>query len=166
MISYIRNLGIQQIIDVSLPIIQRNGYFLHSENVLVSMISDEDIDIRKLAIEIILKSREQHRGDRIREFKIPKINFNATEYYSLIEYNEDWLEPRLTEDYLFNTNCSLNLLFPLFPCHTQSVERAVRIVSETSKMFSNPNDRNSRIYSTILLRRVLPKFDTKRQFTF
>ena len=74
---------VQQIV---LPVIQRNGYYAHSENILLAMVHDKNKDIRELSLRKVLKARkiEAEHGKGVRLFKIPKINFDATAYYDLL----------------------------------------------------------------------------------
>ena len=53
--------------------IQINGYFAHYENILLSMLADYYIHIRRISIEHIIKSRKL-QNKTIRKFKIPIIN--------------------------------------------------------------------------------------------
>ena len=41
------------------PVIQRNSYFAHPENMLLSMMTDDRPHIRELALRQILKARDQ-----------------------------------------------------------------------------------------------------------
>ena len=46
---------LKKVID---PVIQRNAYFIHPKNLLLTMITDDRITIRKLGIRCILKARK------------------------------------------------------------------------------------------------------------
>jgi len=81
------------------PIKQRNAYFAHPENLLLSMITDDRQHIRKLAILRILKARSSSRTSAVRQFKVPKLRFDAHEVYDLIDWqNSHITEPPLTTD--------------------------------------------------------------------
>ena len=71
---------VQQIV---LPVIQRNGYYAHPRNILLTMVHDKNKDIRELGPRRVLKARkiEAEHGKGVRLFKMPKINFDATAYY-------------------------------------------------------------------------------------
>lgn len=58
------------------PVIQRNGYFAHPENLLLSMLTDTQQHIRELAARCILKARSIEENV-LRLFEIPSINFDA-----------------------------------------------------------------------------------------
>ena len=53
---------------------------------------------------------------------------------------------------------------PDFPCHTQSVERAIRRVSEASVLANTAERRDGIILSQIEACKMLPKNNTKKDF--
>ncbi|CAH1104499.1 unnamed protein product [Psylliodes chrysocephalus] len=128
------------------PVIQRNGYFGHPENILISMLWDENSTIRKLSVLRILKIRriESPVGDitiDIRKFTIPEFNFDATAYYELVDwqnlsYSEPPITKRLFEKHLWQIveepQSSAILHIKDYPCHTQAVKRAVKLVTQAS----------------------------------
>lgn len=77
------------------PVIQNNGYFAHPENLLLSMCLDERKQIRELAFRRILESRTIKTQDKkksgIRNFIIPKLNFDASDYSDLIVWSKQKL---------------------------------------------------------------------------
>ena len=52
-------------------VIQRNSYFVHSENFLLAMLFDERSHIRELGLRRILKSRKTDWKGKIRQFYLP-----------------------------------------------------------------------------------------------
>jgi len=95
--------------EVDKPVIQRNAYFGHPENIILAMLTDERKHIRELGLRRILKVRKKEKfpkttkrrrteeTEAIREFNIPKLNFEATDYVDLINWQEsDITEPPLT----------------------------------------------------------------------
>jgi hypothetical protein len=79
------------------PVIQRNAYFSHPENLLLSMLTDDDRKIRELACRRILKARSLNgsKGSIPRTFEIPVINFESDVYYDMIDWQS--AELKLTE---------------------------------------------------------------------
>ena len=67
-------------------IVQRNGSFAHHENVLLAMIDDANPMMKQLASCRILQARRKV-APRVREFKVPIFNFEATTYYQMINWN-------------------------------------------------------------------------------
>jgi len=58
------------------PVIQRNSYFAHPENLLLSMMTDDRPHIHELALRRILKARDQPKRKGVRQFTVPPINFD------------------------------------------------------------------------------------------
>ena len=54
--------------------------------------------------------------------------------------------------------------FPQFPCHTQAVERCVKLVTEASAAVCDAPTRDGFIRARLKARRIIPVFDTKRQY--
>ena len=75
-------------------------------------------------------------NSKVRKFVLPKVNFNATSYTELIDWESAKLtEPPFTLDFKEADLLAIKeapLEVPHYPCHTQAVERAIKIVSEAS----------------------------------
>ncbi|KAK0040162.1 hypothetical protein Bpfe_030409 [Biomphalaria pfeifferi] len=63
---------VKNIID---PVIQRNAYFAHPENLLIAMVTDDRDHIKQLGLRRILKVRQEQKTG-IRKFCIPRLNFD------------------------------------------------------------------------------------------
>ena len=84
--------------DIVDPVLQRNGYFGHPENLLLAMISDERQYIRELGLRRILKARLE-KSHTLRTFNVPKLNLDANDYIELIDWKDNEItEPPLTAD--------------------------------------------------------------------
>lgn len=113
-------------------VIQQNCYFRHHENILISMVTNDDVEIRKKGLTLILKSREvSTKGKKICAFRKPKINFEAESYVDMINWKDTVLtsppilrniSSQHISDYL-SQDIPLKLDIPKYPAHTQSVER-------------------------------------------
>ncbi|CAH1111111.1 unnamed protein product [Psylliodes chrysocephalus] len=66
------------------PVIKRNAYFCHPENLLLAMLSDDRPAIRQLSLRRIFKACTKIFTD-VREFDIPELDFDASKYYELID---------------------------------------------------------------------------------
>ena len=154
-------------------VIQRNAYFAHEENLLLTMLVDDRASIRQLALRRILAARK-HRSQNcsIRLFKVPKVNFEAEQHIDLIDWQKTIrVEPPLTKKIseqdlmLYIANSDLTYLsFPEFPCHSQAVERAVQLVSEVSRVVCGYERRDGIIKNKLMSRNEMPKIDTKKDF--
>jgi len=60
------------------PVVQRNAYFAHPNNILNAMINEERFYIGELGWKKILKARRSRSN--IRRFKIPQLSFTSTDY--------------------------------------------------------------------------------------
>ena len=152
-------------------VIQNNAYFAHPENLLLAMIYDESAIIRELGLRRILKARECAEETIPRTFKLPKLIFSATSYYSMINWQTIQVtEPPATkklstEDIITLVNTKeLPKLIPDFPCHTQAVERLIKLVTEASTSVVGNEARDGYIRNKIEGRKKLPKFETKKQY--
>ncbi|GBP06283.1 Protein asteroid homolog 1 [Eumeta japonica] len=76
------------------PVIQRNAYFAHPENLLLAMLTDEEKHIRELAARRILKARSSPSTGKLpRTFEVPELNFDAKSYIDLINWQETNFDP-------------------------------------------------------------------------
>ena len=54
--------------------------------------------------------------------------------------------------------------FPRFPCHTQAVERCVKLITQASATVCGQKARDGFIRSRLEGRRITPTFNTKAQY--
>jgi len=55
-------------------------------------------------------------------------------------------------------------LIPLFPCHTQAVERLIKLVTDASTSVSGRERRDGFIRSRLHSQAKIPRFETKKDF--
>lgn len=67
------------------PVLQRNAYFAHPENVILSMLTAKNKGLRVLGCRRIINTRV-FQTSWVKEFIIPQINFNCSSYIEL----SDW----------------------------------------------------------------------------
>lgn len=153
-------------------VIQHNAYFAHSENLLLAMIHDTNAVIRKLGISRIIKARATGQTS-LRQLKLPKLLVDAQEYHFMIDWQSSQLtEPpltkRLSTEVLIDIQRGLAELPPLtsFYNHTQAVERCIKMVTDASATVVGMDARDGLIRSKLEGRRLLPKFETKKDYTF
>jgi hypothetical protein len=159
----------QQVKQVVEPVIQRNAYFAHPENLLLSMLSDQRMHIRELGLRRILKARTVN-SRKIRKFDIPKLNFAAQDYTDLIDWqNVTVTSPpllmKVPDDEVKASILSGNPLeFEKLPCHTQAVERCIKLVTEASTAVCGAAARDGFINVRNEARKKMPRFETKNHF--
>ena len=131
--------------DIVKPVIQRNGYFCHPENILIAMICDERSYIRELGWRRVLKARSSNQK-QIRTFKVPPIKYSSEDYIDLIDWDalktltEAPLTKRLSESQIksFMESKALWDDIPKIPSHTQSVERHIKLVTQAAEKVCGP----------------------------
>ena len=162
--------------QIMFPIIKRNGYFAHHENIMIGLINDDKKDMRKLGWRRILKARQGSKNKNIRVYEIPDINFQAGSYHDMVDWNINITEPPLTtyisdEDifqYIETGDLPRISAISLgsttmnnIPCHSQAVERNVKLVTEASQNVVGQISRDGYIKCTIKSRNNMPCFETK-----
>lgn len=162
---------IKAVID---PVIRRNAFFAHPENILLAMITDHRKHIRQLGLRRILKCRvDGFQTSNIRQFKVPELNFEAQDYTELINWQSVTVtEPPLTkqisndtlQEMIVTVPGDIEILKYPYPCHSQAVERCIRTVSEASALVSGAESRDGLIRSRIVSRTKIPKTETRQQF--
>ena len=105
---------------------RRNGYFSHSENVLLAGIVDSDIHVRRRAVETILMKRRSLNvnSNNSQLIKYPTEIFQVNDYMDFIEWDDldSVHKPPLTKDIpdgLLKTWINeRQASIPNIPCHT------------------------------------------------
>ena len=63
-------------------VIQTNGFYAHPENMILSMVTDEDVIVRRRGVSLILDARDalarlDPGRDEVRKFTVPEIKFSV-----------------------------------------------------------------------------------------
>ena len=127
--------------------------------------------MRKLGF---LRVKKNECGTSIckRKFCIPKLNFNASDYTDMIDWQIELLHtlPPLLMDIPIN---ELEILIESgkvidrldkYPIHTQAVERSVKMVTEASTSDVDSDQRDGYILNKRASKRMLPKYKSKSEF--
>lgn len=155
------------------PVIQRNGFFGHPENILLAMLTDERQAIRELGLRRIMRARASKTRLRVvRYFEVPPLNFDAAEYIDMIDWKNCVVtEPPVTKslsdaelETLVRSKETPVVEFPRFPSHTQAVERCVKGVTEASIAVMGQEARDGFIRARINARAIMPTFETKSEY--
>lgn len=162
-------------LDIIDPVIQRNAFFAHPENILLAMLTDKDADIRQLALKKIheAKIKSLSSENEIRQFEVPTLNFEAVTYTEIIDWSgcEVFVPPALKnlkideiEKFLEDNEVPSTWDFVEYPCHTQAVERTVKLVTEASSKVYGQENRDNHIKTILKSRSSMPSFKTKKDF--
>lgn len=153
------------------PVIERNAFYAHPENLLVSMLFDERDHIRELALQKIITARENESSTKLRIFRPPKLNFSARDYTEMILWDECLTTTppvlrHISDEELKNMAKDKILEIDDFPCHTQSVERCVKLVTEASQRVTAASSRDGFIRTRLQSRAEMPNFGHKNLFKY
>ncbi|GBN91769.1 hypothetical protein AVEN_21215-1 [Araneus ventricosus] len=122
------------------------------------MLVNEREHIRDLGYRRILKARQiVPKKKTVRNFVPPEINFQASDYIEIINWNSCVVYPPamlrgLSEDdikSLFNSDTTPIREVQKLPCHTQAVERCIKLVTEDSIKVCGREARNGYIRATL-----------------
>ena len=149
-----------------------------TENVFIAMICDQNPVLRQLGWKTIQKARQSApnpaRSESFRVFTIPNINFKANAYNEMIDWPSstiDYADPpmvRIVSNDQVDEWAKSNAppIYPLedFPCHSQAVERQVKLVSEVCRKVVGEERPEGMIRSTLASRAKMPKFSSKQDY--
>ncbi|GBM60904.1 hypothetical protein AVEN_235165-1 [Araneus ventricosus] len=151
------------------PVISCNAFMAHPENLLLSMLADEKRHIRELAVRRIIKARGSSSTVECLRLVVRKLNLRANQYIDMIDWFKcDVTEPPITADLTVEDLKSIaengsikDLQIYKFPCHIQSVERCVKLVSEAANTVCGSRNRDGFIRKTIASWAIMPSFQHK-----
>ena len=143
---------------------------------LFCMIASEYAVLRNKAIDMILQMREKlNQGEQptlTGKKRMPAINFEAEDWSTLVDLKSitGYFEPPFTQDIdsedLRNAlDTDSPLQFPTLPAHSQSVERAVKLVSEASAHVYGTEGRHRHILVRLKSRKARPSFGSKGSYS-
>ena len=148
----------------------QNSYSLLPDNFLYCMLMHEDENIRRAAIRRILSIRKRKKAAVGNRLFIPSVNTNANVWMDLINWRDSKYEPASTRDISDDElvaaleTGSKKLDLPYLPSHSQSVERAIKLVSYASSLVYGFERRHQTILTILSSRRSRPKFTTKKRY--
>ncbi|KAK3924212.1 2,6-dihydroxypyridine 3-monooxygenase [Frankliniella fusca] len=168
---------IKKVID---PVIERNAFFAHPENILLAMLVDHDDNVRQLGVEKVLQARldaENSTSDApksIRPFHVPKLNFEAECYWRLIDWETTTVTPppfvvEMKVDELRQLcepdgHLALRSTLKGYPCHTQAVERAIKAISTAGDHVAGEDRRDGYVRCTLQSRSKIQNFNSKKDY--
>ena len=142
--------------EIVLPMLQKNGYFARTPNVLLAMVNAENKIICELGIRKVLRSRKLCNSvTNIRTSKIPNINFDADNFCDMIDWQNAVVTPppllhdvaNKCDDVIWKainegTQISSGNELLNIPCHTQAVQRMIKLVTTASTKICGQKSRD------------------------
>ena len=153
--------------DITQNVLQYNAFWAHPENVTISMLADENEEVRRKAVNWIMKAREEFDdSSHPRQFVLPEVNFDAVDYCHMINWEAvDCTEPPLTVGMSMDDIMEAYkspMILPDYPNHTQGVERAVRVVEQVAPKRVGYTARHRQILKLLKSREMVSSFNTKK----
>ncbi len=136
---------------------------------LLAMLADDEKENRTAAISFIKAIRQAPGASQpqIREFRPPEIKDDAETLQDLLPpVDECTMEPPLTRqlsDEELENIADVPLTLPI-PCHSQGVERCVRLVTESSNAVFGKEARDGYIRALTKSRHFMPSLESKKDF--
>ena len=132
----------------------------------MSMLADDCVEIRDKAITRIMKIRDgANFGDSsVRKFVVPALNYEAKHYSEVTKLH---YEPIFTTDLASDELIAYRerkMEVDHYPNHSQSVERAVKLVTDASYKVCGFSRRDGYIRAGIASRNMIPVADTKADY--
>ena len=148
-------------------VLSYNSSWAHCENVIIAMMKDEEKEVRPKAVHWILRARREfEEEEHPRQFIPPKINLQPASYTEMVDWSsQPCTELPLTLDLTKATLLAVieePYLLPNYPSHTQAVERKVRVVTEAATKRVTQSSRHQLILQLEKSRKLVPKFNTKK----
>lgn len=153
------------------PYLKKESWWAHPENILIALLCSDDRKQRVFAVGKIITVRAgcEQGSTAVRPFNVPKtVNLYACDLKALIDWEVDVItEPIFTAKM---TLAELNELketpleLPPYSLHTQSCERAVKLVTEASESVYGWAKRDGFIRTKLRHREMMPSLKTKKNF--
>lgn len=154
--------------DIVAPVLQNNCYFCHPENLLLAGVGDSDINIRKVASDRIIKARAHLSSISVRCFDkdLISLNLSASSYLDLIDWDTTNVTPPPLLDAVSDEILRKyeRVILPMYPCHSQAVERNVKDVTEVCGSHYGHDSRHGAIVQMKKSRTAIPSIETKADF--
>ena len=178
MIQAIHHLNEKDIVGITLPVIQRNCFCLQPGNFLDALLYSIEENHRAQAMKKILESRtnptlipRHGEKDGMRVNVIPTIIFNSQEWSLLINLEDvACFQLLCVEEYIENNDEVIANIVqnrgtpPNIPCHSQTVKRAVKLTSDSSKKAIRLSKRSNLILAKCKSRMDRKCFKTKKDY--
>ena len=168
-----------EVFSVVLGCIEDNAYYLHPEQVVLSMVNDPEEKVRDQGIQLIEKFRAQDKERKenciglmkIRAFRKPEnIDFSAKNYHSMVDFDEfdmiDVCSPPMLRDYSLDDikNRNFSEGFKKVPSHSQHVERFVALTSKAAENAVGYQNRHQYILNKMAACKKVPTSARKDDF--
>ena len=163
--------------EVAKKAVQRNAFFAEPGMVVTCMLASDDQAIRKMAVQKIQQVRKQPPKppraklfQGMRKFEIPTLQWDVNSWEEIIELEKAKVfEPFILEklsDQEIASALDTPLVLPSYSLHSQSVERAVKLVTTATQNVCGAVSRHEYCLSIIASRKArdAKALETKKNY--
>ena len=152
--------------------VARSSYFAHPELLLLTLLASDSDEERRFAVSIIVSRIRDgaNSGTSLpRKLTAPPVNFKAEDLTQLIDWETVPLTEPLVTATLSTEEVEDCLVTPLsvpchWRCHSQSMERAVKKVSEANLMVVGEEKREGWVRCADVSRKAMKKPNSKADY--
>ena len=167
----------KEVQEVAMKTVQRNAFFAEPGMILTCMIASDDSSVRKKAVDKIKEVRKKPSKppraklfQGIRKFEVPPLQWDAKCWEDIIDLKkvkvfEPFILKKLTDEDI-SSALDIPHVFPPYSLHSQSVERAVKLVSTATQNVCGAEKRHEYCLSIIASRksRTAEALKTKKNY--
>ena len=161
----------KQVVDIVMPTVRRSAWFAFSECIIQTLLCSNDEEERRVGVQKITELRGegnimiQKGNDSVRPRRTPELNTEATKISELINWKMPVYEPPLTTSlttFEVKQFLSKPMEVPNWCCHTQAIERCVKMVTEAATTVYSHEKREGIIRSQEASRNLMSKNQSKQ----
>lgn len=161
----------KQVLDIVMPTVRRSAWFAFSECIIQTLLCSTDEEERRVGVKKIAELRGEgddmtQLGDNsVRPRRTPELNTEATKITDLIKWEIPVYEPPLTTSlttFEVKQFLSKPMEVPNWCCHTQAIERCVKMVTEAAASVYSHEKREGIIRSQEASRSLMSKNQSKK----
>jgi hypothetical protein len=156
----------QLISGVLQQVFKRSAFAFLGENFLASLLYSDQEQHRQIAVNKILNIRQQAPMNPV-STAIPKLNFTAEDWSTLIDVDKVSFEPPCTRRFSVDELNDMVILpgcLPAIPIHTQSVERAVKLTTDACYITYSREKHHELIVAKLRSRKNRKRCDSKKDY--
>ena len=164
---YIHKQDFQVLKEVFFDTMEKSCFVFLPENFIYCMLTSSMPENRSRAIKIIKGLRKKPPSSLEHRKKIPQILWMSSSWENLVDvdnfqYN---VEPPCTQHLDVRSLKDAHKIVPIFPAHSQSVERAVKLVSQMSRSVYGYENRHRSLLALLKSRELRPPFESRGHYS-
>jgi len=164
---YIQKQDCQVLKEVFFQTMEKSCFVFLPENFIYCMLTSNIPQIRSRAVKIVKSLRKKPPSSLEHRKKMPPIFWTSSNWENLVDVDNFQfnVEPPCIKKLDLRNLESSHELIPVFPAHSQSVERAVKLVSHMSSSVYGYENRHRSLLALLKSRELRPQFESKGHYS-